>query len=213
MNTDFKNDRGIAVVIALLMMVLLGALAAALVALTTTETLVSASFRRSLEVAHGAEAALERGLHDLSAMSDWSLALAMPPANVTSSFDDGETTPRGPDGRMLDLTRLTANHQRASDARRGQAIFGADNPEWRLFAHAPLRALLAQPGPDLPLYLAVWIADDESDGDGNPSVDANGRILVGAVAFGTGGARGMVEARIERADSGELRLLAWRQTR
>ena len=213
MNTDFSNERGIAVVIALLTMVLLGALAAALVTLTTTETLVSASFRRSLEVAHGAEAALERGLHDLSAMSDWSPALAAPPANVTSSFDDGETTPRGPDGRMLDLTRLTADRQRASDARGGPAIFGANNPEWRLFAHAPLRALLAEPGPDLPLYLAVWIADDESDGDGNPTLDTNGQILMWSVAFGTGGTRGAVEARIERAGGGELRLLAWRQAR
>jgi hypothetical protein len=213
MNTDFSNDRGIAVVIALLAMVLLGALAAALVTLTTTETLVSASFRRSLEVAHGAEAALERGLHDLSAMADWSPALAAPPANVTSSFDDGATTPRGPDGRMLDLPRLTADRQRASDARGGPAIFGANSPEWRLFAHAPLRALLAEPGPDLPLYLAVWIADDESDGDGNPDLDTNGRILVGAVAFGAGGARGEVEARIERAVGGELRLLAWRRAR
>ncbi len=210
MNTDFSSERGIAVVIALLAMVLLGALAAALMTLTTTETLVSASFRRSLEVAHGAEAALERGLHDLSAMPDWSPALAAPPANVTSSFDDGETTPRGPDGRRLDLTRLTADRQRASDARGG---FGANNPAWRLFSHAPLRALLASPGPDLPLYLAVWIADDESDGDGNPAIDTNGRILVGAVAFGAGGARGEVEARIERAVSGELRLLAWRQAR
>ncbi len=213
MNTDFSNERGIAVVIALLTMVLLGALAAALVTLTTTETLVSASFRRSLEVAHGAEAALERGLHDLSAMSDWSPALAAPPANVTSSFDDGETTPRGPDGRMLDLTRLTADRQRASDARGGPAIFGANNPEWRLFAHAPLRALLAEPGPDLPLYLAVWIADDESDGDGNPALDTNGQILLWSVAFGTGGTRGAVEARIERAVGGGFRLLAWRQAR
>ena len=213
MNTDFSNERGIAVVIALLTMVLLGALAAALVTLTTTETLVSASFRRSLEGAHGAEAALERGLHDLSAMSDWSPALAAPPANVTSSFDDGETTPRGPDGRMLDLARLTADRQRASDARGGPAIFGANNPEWRLFAHAPLRALLAEPGPDLPLYLAVWIADDESDGDGNPTLDTNGQILLWSVAFGTGGTHGAVEARIERAVGGGFRLLAWRQAR
>jgi hypothetical protein len=213
MKTGVNNERGIAVVIALLTMVLLGALAAALVTLTTIETLVSASFRRSLEVAHGAEAALERGLHDLATMPDWSPALSAPPANVTSSFDDGETTPRAPDGRLLDLTGLTADRQRASDARAGPAIFGANGPEWRLFAHAPLRALLAEPGPALPLYLAVWIADDESDGDGNPALDSNGRILVWSVAFGSGGTRGAIEARIERASGGALRLLSWRQAR
>ena len=141
------------------------------------------------------------------------VALHLAVIGIFASFNDGETTPRGPDGRTLDLTRLTADRQRSSDARGGPAIFGANNPEWRLFAHAPLRALLAEPGPDLPLYLAVWIADDESDGDGNPTLDTNGQILLWSVAFGTGGTRAAVEARIERAVGGGFRLLAWRQAR
>ena len=203
-----NNERGVAVVIALIMAVLLGAVAAALVVLTTTETLISASFRHAREASHGAEAALERGLHDLAAMPDWSPALSAPPANLTSSFDDGETMPRAPDGRTLDLAQLTAERQRESDDRDGPAVFGADSPHWRLFAHAPVRELLAAPGLDLPLYLVVWVADDESDGDGNPAVDTNGRIVIWAVAFGAGGARRSVEARIGRTASGDLQLLA-----
>ena len=208
------NERGVAVVIALLMALLVGAIAAALVTLTTTETLISASYRHGREASYGAEAALERGLHDLATMPDWSAGLSAPPGNVTSSFDDGEVMPRAPDGRTLDLVRLTDDRQRASDVHDGPAVFGADSPRWRLYAHGPVGTLLAapeaSPGLNLPLYFVVWIADDESDGDGNPAVDSNGQILVSAVAFGAGGARRSVESRIARTADGHLRLLAWR---
>jgi hypothetical protein len=154
------NDHGIAVVIALLLALLLGAIAAALVTLTTTETAISLSFRHAQEASHGAEAALERALHDLAAMGDWSAALAVPPANVTSTFDDGQSVPRSPAGQSLDLTRLTTERQAESDARAGPDVFGADSPAWRLFAHAPLTALLPGDGFDLPLSLVVWVAAD-----------------------------------------------------
>ena len=70
------TERGVAVVVALLMALLVGAIAAALVTLTTTETLISASYRHAQEASYGAEAALERALHDLATMPDWSPALA-----------------------------------------------------------------------------------------------------------------------------------------
>ena len=207
------NDHGMAVIIALLLALLLGAIAAALVTLTTTETSISLSFRHAQETSHGAEAALERALHDLAAMADWSAALAAPPANVTSTFDDGETVPRTPAGRSLDLTRLTAERQAESDVRAGPDVFGADSPAWRLFAHAPLGALMTGDGFDLPLYLVVWVADDEWDGDGNPAVDRNGRILVRAHAFGAGGAERTAEARVGRTVGGDLQILARREPR
>lgn len=207
------NDHGIAVVVALLLALLLGAIAAALVALTTTETSISLSFRHAQEASHGAEAALERALHDLAAMGDWSAALAAPPGNVTSTFDDGETMPLTPAGRSLDLTRLTAERQAESDARAGPDVFGADSPEWRVFAHAPLGALMTGDGFELPLYLVVWIADDEWDGDGDPAVDSNQRILVRAQAFGAGGAARSAEARVGRTGGGDLQILARREAR
>ena len=207
------DERGSALLVALLLAALMGAVAAALVTLATTETLIGASYRHAQEVSIGAEAALERALHDLGVIPDWSLVLSAPPANLTSGFDDGASTPRGPDGRPLDLARLTADRQQESDARDGPGVFGADSPQWRLFAHAAPRALLSAPGFDVPLYFVVWVADDESDGDGNASVDSNQRLLVRATAFGAGGARRSVEARIRRAGPGELRLDGWRQIR
>jgi hypothetical protein len=207
------NDHGIAVIIALLLALLLGAIAAALVALTTTETSISLSFRHAQEASHGAEAALERALHDLAALGDWSAALAAPPGNVTSTFDDGEAVPRTPAGRSLDLIRLTAERQAESDTRAGPDVFGADRPAWRLFAHAPLGALMTGDGFDLPLYLVVWVADDEWDGDGDPEVDSNGRILVWASAFGSGGARRSAEASVGRTAGGHLQIAARREPR
>ena len=204
------NDHGIAVVIALLLALLFGAIAAALVTLTTTESSISLSFRQTQEASHAAEAALERALHDLAAMGDWSAALAVPPGNVTSTFDDGLAVPRSPAGQSLDLARLTADRQVESDARAGPDVFGADSPEWRLFAHAPLGALLPGDGFDLPLYLVVWVADDEWDGDGNPAVDSNERILVRAHAFGAGGTERSAEAKVGRTGGGDLQILARR---
>ena len=205
----FRSERGVAVVMALLIAILIGAVAAALVALTTTETLISASFRHGTEASYGAEAALERALHDLATLPDWSPVLVAPPDNLVSEFDDGLAVARTPDGRALDLAALTAERQREGDQRDGPATFGADSPQWRLFAHASLSALMDAPGLDLPLYLVVWVADDESDGDGDPAVDRNDRILVWAVAFGAGGARRSVEARVGRTGGGDLQLLSW----
>jgi hypothetical protein len=201
-----SNERGSAILVALLLALLVGAIAAALVTVTTTETLIGASYRHAQEASFGAEAALERALHDLSAVPDWSQVLAAPPANLTSGFDDGQAVARGPDGASLDLARLTAARQRDSDARYGASTFGADTPQWRLYAHAALSDLTPATGPDVPIYVVVWVADDESDADGNAAVDSNRRILVWAAAFGAGGARKALEARVARTAAGQLRV-------
>ena len=54
-----RNERGAAVIVALLVMVLLATIGAALVTLTTTESLIAASHRHGAEAASGAEAALD----------------------------------------------------------------------------------------------------------------------------------------------------------
>ena len=214
MRREFPHDqRGVAVVIALLIALLISAIAGALVMLTTTETLISASFRQNDEAAYGAEAALERGLHDLATMPNWSPALTASPANATSSFNDGESRPVAPDGRVLDLARLTAARQRESDERYRPAVFGADTPQWRLFAHDFLRGLLngsrsrhsSVPGGVGCRRRVRWRRQ--------PEIDSNGQILIYAVALGAGGARQSVQARVGRAEAGQIRLLAWRNAR
>ena len=203
------GERGTAVLIAVLLALLLGAVAAAILSITSMETLIAASFRHSREAAYGAEAGLERALHDLASTADWSLVLFPPPGNVASTFADGQTRPRAPDGRVLDLAALTAERQAESDAQDGPGAFGADSPQWRLHAHAPLGALLPPGRPALPLYVVVWVADDELDGDGDPGADANGRLRVWATAFGTAAARRRVEALVAKTTTGELQVLSW----
>ena len=205
------NECGAAVVIALLLTIVLALLGAGLLTLANTESLIAASYRHGQEAAYGAEAALERALADLSLMADWSGVLAAPPANLMSTFDDGLSGVRLPDGKVVSLGALTAERQRDSDAVAGPAVYQADSPRWRLFAHAPIQDLDPAPASGTPLYLIVWVGDDGADGDGDPAVDANGRIQVHAEAFGAAGARRAAAALIERSENGVIRMISWRR--
>jgi hypothetical protein len=208
-----SGERGAALVIAMLIAFLLGAIGIALITLTSTETLIAASFAQAQEASYAAEAGLDLALHDLAAIPDWSLVLAPPPGNIASMFIDGTMFPRAPDGRTLDLARLTINRQRESDSRAGADVFGANAPSWRLYVHAALDSVLPPPRFAFPAYLVVWVADDGYDGDGDPTRDSNGSILIRAEGFGSAGAHRAFEARAARAAEGTVRLLAWHEIR
>lgn len=204
------GETGAALLIAILTTVLLAAIGACLVYVSTTETLISAAFRHAEETASAADAAFERALLDLDLLTDWSVVLLPPPANVVSSFVDGRQQVVAPDGRRLDLAQLTAQRQRESDAAYGAQSFGPDSPQWRLYAHAPLDAVLPSGAVAQPAYLIVWVADDGWDGDGNPSLDSNARILVHAEAYGSGAARRALEASVGRTTGGWLQVFTRR---
>ena len=207
-----SNERGAAVILALLIMVLLATIGAALVTLTTTDVLIASSHRHGLEASNAAEAALERALHELASLPDWSAALAAPPANVTATFSETSSFALLPDGRRLELAALTAERQRESDAREGIGAFGADAPRWRLFGHASTARLYGA-GDDDPLYLLVWVADDGWDGDGDAERDTNGSVVVHAQAFGARGARRAVEAAVRRSGDGAIERRSWQRVR
>jgi hypothetical protein len=207
------DEAGAALIVALLIALLLGAIGAVLVALANTESALSAAYRHVHEAMNGAEAGAELALHDLAAIGDWSAVVAVPPANRTARFVDRTMFPTAPNGQTLDLAALTANRQRESDARDGPGLFGADSPQWRLFAYARLSDLLPRSEPVFPVYLVVWVADDGVDGDGDPAADANGIILIRSEAFGSGGARRVIEAAVGRAENQSIRLLSWREAR
>ncbi len=196
-------------VLALVITMLLAVLGAGMLTLTSTETMIAASYRHAQEASYGAEAALERAMSDLAAIADWTVVIATP--NVMSSLNDAASSVRLPDGRTVSLAVLSAERQRESDDSAGPAMYRADNPQWRLFAHAPVETLLPPPATAPPLYLLVWVADDGSDGDGDPARDSNGRVIVHAEALGSGGARRGVEAAVARSGNGVLRVLGWRR--
>jgi hypothetical protein len=208
LNARIVNERGAAVVIALVITMLLAVLGAGMLTLTTTETMIAASYRHAQEASYGAEAALERAMTDLATIADWSVVVATP--NVMSSLNDGVSSVRLPDGLTVSVAALSADRQRESDIS-GPAMYRADNPQWRLFAHAPIEDLLSSPATAPPLYLLVWVADDGNDGDGDPTRDSNGRVIVHAEAHGSGGARRGVEAVITRSGNGVLRVHGWQR--
>lgn len=106
------RDRGVALIVVLLVMMALSALGLSLAMLVSTESRVTANYRDGIEVLYGAEAALERVLPDLASMS-------------VSSFTDGPAGARRlPDGTFADLHVLTA------------AVNDTDS-RWQLFGHGP----------------------------------------------------------------------------
>jgi hypothetical protein len=57
--------------------------------------------------------------------------------------------------------------------------------------------------------VAVWVADDRADTDGDPDRDSNGMIAVRAVAFGPGDASAALELTLAR-EAGRVRTVAIR---
>src|SRR5450756_1248554 len=143
---DPRREDGIALLFAIMAMLLMMALGVALVLTTSTETIIAANFRNSAEGLYAADAALERAIADLLAVSDWNPLLG---GLVRSAFVDG--APDGSrtlvDNSLLDLGQTTslANCQKttpcsdaAMDAVTPERPWGANNPRWQLYAYGPL---------------------------------------------------------------------------
>jgi hypothetical protein len=132
---------------------------------------------------------------------------------VTSALSDGTMTPTLPSNRVASLAALTSELQAESDA---AAAWGPNNPRWRLVAHAPISQLVAG-GAAASTYVAVWLADDPSETDGDPWLDANGAVMLRARALGRGAASRSVELIVARHATGGaatgVRILSWRVVR
>jgi hypothetical protein len=207
------SQRGVALVMTLLLTGLLMALGLALTMLSTMETWLSASLRTSQELTLAADAAVARVQVDLSMASDWSALLAAAAAGPPSAFNDADSSPRLPDGTVLDVAAETRALQAVTDDRCGPAASNPDCPRWRLFARGHVSDLVPEPIVSSPTYIAAWIADDQEDADGDPERDANGRLLVRGESFAAGGARRSVEAMLRRTGPGSVQVIAWRELR
>jgi len=206
-----RDERGVALLLALMAAALVTALAASLMVPVSTETRIAGNVRAAGETLYAAEAGLARTIHDLAALPDWSAVLAS--SSERASFDDGQLSVRAPDGRVLSVATLLAERQAVSDQTDGVGTFGADRPVWKAFGHAPLAAVLPPGLVAQPAYVFACLGDDGFDGDGDSMSDANGRLLVYVEAFGVSGARRGVEALIEHAGPGVIRVLTWREVR
>jgi hypothetical protein len=200
------GEEGIALVLAVMVSGLLAALGMSLLLVSDTERRVSANAGYSTEALAAADAGVERVMLDLAGAARWDDILG---GSSRSGFADGTRRPTLPSGDVLDLDAETMELQSESSA---QGTFGANTPQWRLFAWGPL-ATMAPLALASSQYVAVWVSDDPSEVDGNPSVDTNGVLTVHADARGPGGARRMVEATVARKTAGVMRMISWREVR
>ena len=121
---------------------------------------------------------------------------------MQSGFIDNTSTPTLPGGgETLNLVEATAALQQETDTAN---LWGANNPTWRLYASGRVTSLLPTGTIDSWMYIAVWVADDPSEIDGNPLADTNGVLTLHAEAFGHGGTHKVVEVTVARTTSTEI---------
>ena len=202
-----RDERGSALIIALMSMMLLTALGTAVVMVTRTETMIAGNYSNAQEALYAADAAVERVVQDLLMVPRWDDVLG---GISQSAFVDGNpnvavTLPGGGSVVLCSTapcpaTTATGQLQQITDT---ADMWGANNPQWRLFAHAPLTELL--PGQiDSSMYVAVWVADDPAEEDGNPSADTNGTLTLHAEAYGPSGTNKVIEVTVARTASTEI---------
>jgi hypothetical protein len=211
------DERGVALIIALMSTLLLTALGLGLAMTTMTETMITANYRDADEAMYAADAGIERVMQDLLTVPDWNRILS---GAVQSSFIDGP--PSGTrtlaDGSTIDLGGATSmlNCGKTSTCSAAELAawslerpYGANNPTWRLFAYSPMTDIIETGTVLSSMYVAVWIADDQAETDGDPLVDGGqmggrGILLMRAQAYGSNGATSVIEATVARTDTTEL---------
>jgi hypothetical protein len=178
---DIRGERGVAMIIAIMAILLMSALGTALVLTTTTETNIAGNFRNSSEALYAADAGVERAMEDILTVPNWNNLLD---GSTQSAFVDGP--PSGlrtlQDGSTIDLTQAIniANCQKVTtcsdadmnDSTNRERPWTVNNPRWKLYAYANLKDML--PVTDTinsPYYVVVMVADDPSESDGNPLLD------------------------------------------
>ena len=204
------NERGIALILAVLFTSFLCAIGLGLALIVFMDRLAVGNMRGSVGLLYAADAAIEVAARDLSREDDWSSVLAgLQRGSLTDGVPGGvRQTP----GASINLTALTNQLNCGSDADCTSAQmdtstrdrpWAGNNPRWQLYGYAPFgtSAELERPSP---CYLVIWIADDAREQDDDPSSDAieaepgHGILRVRAEAFGYGGARRGIEAELVR---------------
>ena len=225
-----NTTRGAAIVIALLAMLLLMALGLILVLTTSTETMIAAQFGSSQEAFYAADAGLQYAAEEL-AIADWNSVLR---GAGWSAFAVG--SPWVPhtlsDGTAIDLAKATnllnCGHAGACtlaemDASTADRPWGVNNPRWNLYAYGPLDAIVSTGTIDSAMYVAVWVSDDTSENDDDPTTDGadplnpgSGVITIHAEAFGADAAHKVLEATLGPSSdpsAGGNQVIAWREIR
>ncbi len=224
--TRLADERGVALIVSLMVMLLLTALGLALTMTTMTETMISGNYAKGSEALYAADAAVERVMQDLLTVPDWNKVLD---GTTTSAFIDG--LPSGvrdlPDGSKLNLTEAT-NMLRCGKIttcadtelilNTDERPWGSNNPRWQLYAYGPLTDMIPTETINSSMYVVVWAADDPAENDNDPLKDGatpvedpdglgnpgKGVMMLLAHAYGPGGVRRVIEVTVGRTDTTEI---------
>jgi PilX N-terminal len=184
-----SNERGGALVVVTMALVLVLAIVAGLALTTSSEALTAENFRRSQQALYAAEAAGEWAVADLPAVTtDWPALLN---TAITSAFVDGLAggSRALSDGSFLNLTDVVSRHA-----------------TWKPYAWGPLKDLLppaSGPAEPSPFYVVVFVAADGESPD---------HLQVRVEAHGPRGAHKMLDLRLLR-DSAGVRVASWAERR
>ena len=208
----WRNERGAALLIALMSVLLLTALGLALVMTTSTETMIASNFGNGQEGLYAADAGIERAMQDVLTVADWNTILAG--TNTSAFIDGGSTGDRVlPGGNTLNLLQVAnmANCGKVAactvaemDTVTAERPWGVNNPRWQLYAYSGMNDIIPTGTVNSPFYVVVMVADDASETDGDPTKDANGVLAMRAEAFGPGNAHKVIEVTLARTDATEL---------
>jgi Tfp pilus assembly protein PilX len=212
-----RNERGAALIVSLMAMLLLSALGLALVMTTMTETKIAGNYTASQEAMYAADAGIERAMQDVLTVADWNAMLS---GAVKSAFVDGSPGNRTVSGLTFDLNEATnlmncSKTATCSDSEMNTTTddrpWGANNPRWQLYAYGQVNNFLSTGTLNSNFYLVVWVADDPSETDNLPLQDGNtftnpgtGVIQMRAAAYGARGVSRIIDVTLSRTDSTEI---------
>src|SRR5262252_6605037 len=142
MTQELQGERGVALIVALMAMLVMAAIGTALVLAAATESRIARNFRNNTEALYAADAVLERVVDELRGVADWNLVLS---GNLRSTFVDGEpggarvladsqTIDPGAILNDLNCRKISSCSGAAMDAITADRPWGPNNPRWQLFA-------------------------------------------------------------------------------
>ena len=209
-----RNERGIALIVTIMALLLMSALTAALVLTSTSETIIAAHFRSQIEGRYAAEAVIARAIEDLASAGDWTPviegSLRSPwvdgPSSGTRTLSDGSTIDLVQALNLANCEKSTACSQADLAAVTPDRPWGANNPHWTPYAFGPLRDLRAGGAIDSPYYVLLLA--------GNGPVPP--LLAMRAEAFGPRGAHAVIEVTAGYNDDpgqGAVKILSWREVR
>jgi hypothetical protein len=225
------QERGVALIVAMVVLALTAAIGLGLVLTTSLEPLTAANYESSWAAFFAAEAGIAVAGHELAAIADWNAVLT---GQVGSGVLDRPgpvlALPDGSSASLSDLTNLaTCGHAEPCASAELAAFtverpWGPNNPRWQVFGHGRLDQLLPG-GSGVPVEVVVWVADDPGDTDGDPLRDSDAAlgeewrpgacvVAVRAEAFAARSGHRAITATFSRESPGcgtGARLVSWHE--